>query len=74
MLGELEKLVVPHSMCAREVAKHAAGWKAAAGGAERWIGFPAATTSPKSFKVFVFKKKTAFFFFFLFLLPSFSIG
>lgn len=35
MLGKLEKLAVPHSMGAREVAKHPAGWKSAAGEAER---------------------------------------
>lgn len=46
---------------AREVAKHTAGWRSAAGGAERWISFPAVITSPKSFKMFVFKNKTLFF-------------
>lgn len=61
MLHELEKPAVPHSTGASEVAKHPAGWRSAAGGAERWISFPAAVISPKLFKMFVFKKKTAFF-------------
>lgn len=69
MLHELEKPAVPHSMGAREVAKHPAGWRSAAGGAERCISFPATITSPKSFKMFVLKKKTAFFFLHFFCRP-----
>lgn len=68
-----QKLAVPHSTGAREVAKHPAGWRrSAAGGAERWISFSAVSTSPKSFKIFVFRKENCFFS--PFLLPSFRIG
>lgn len=65
MLRELEKPAVPHSTGAKEVAKHPVGWRSAAGGAERWIGFPAAVTSPKLFKMLLFKKKTVFFLHFI---------
>lgn len=60
MLHQLEKPVVPHNIGAREATKHPAGWGSAAGGAERWIHHPTEITSPKSIKMFVFKKKSAF--------------
>lgn len=53
--------MVPHNIGAREATKHPAGWGSAAGGAERWIHHPKEITSPKSIKMFVFKKKSAFF-------------
>lgn len=59
MLHELEKLAVPHSAGAKEVVKHPAGWRSVAGAAE---SFPEAISSPKSFKMFVFKKRTGIFF------------
>lgn len=60
MLPQLEKAVVPHNVGAREATKHPPGRGSAAGGAERWIHYPTEITSPKSIKMLVFKKKSAF--------------